>query len=132
MKSVYNPKLLIFILLLFAQGFAFASTGEPLGYTGGSDDGIGFAWQDMIIGAIIALVCVPIGGLLINLSESKDKDGNKDENGFLGCLGAILICGGGCCALPLIFSAIYVGIAIVIVGGILFLIFKFLINGKID
>ena len=69
-------------------------------------------------GIIIALIAIPIGYLILNMSNSKDGEGNT----FAGCLGVLFIGGGIICLLPLIAWLCAIGNVLIGIGIALFVI----------
>jgi len=69
-------------------------------------------------GIIIALVAIPIGYLILNMSNTKDGEGNT----FVGCLGVLFIGGGLIGLLPLLAWLCAIGNVLIGIGFALFVI----------
>ena len=107
----------ILLFFLFTSLFAFARDYSGHRYYG--DDDIGLPnGSEVGIGLVIALIAIPIGYLVINMSKSN----NEEDNIFVGCLGSLFICGGIFSLLPLLAWLCAIGNIIIGIGFILFVI----------
>ena len=69
-------------------------------------------------GLVIAIIAIPIGYLILKMSDSKTSEGNS----FGGCLGVIFIIGGLVCLLPLVAWLCAIGSVVIGIGMALFLV----------
>ena len=107
----------ILLLFLFTSLFAFARVHSGHRYYG--DDDIGLPnGSEVGIGLMIALIAIPIGYLVINMSKSN----NGDNNMFVGCLGLFFIGGGILSLLPLMAWICAIANIIIGIGFILFIV----------
>ena len=86
-------------------------------YSGDADIGLPNG-SEVGTGIIIALIAIPIGYLILNMSNSKDSEGNT----FGGCLGLLFIGGGIIGLLPLIAWLCAIGNILIGIGFALFVI----------
>ena len=69
-------------------------------------------------GLVIAIIAIPIGYLILKMSDSKTSEGNS----FGGCLGEIFIIGGLVCLLPLVAWLYAIGSVVIGIGMALFVV----------
>ena len=69
-------------------------------------------------GLVIAIIAIPIGYLILKMSDSKTSEGNS----FGGCLGVIFIIGGLVCLLPLVAWLCAIGSVVIGIGMALFVV----------
>jgi len=69
-------------------------------------------------GLVIAIIAIPIGYLILKMSDSKTSEGNS----FGGCLGVIFIIGGLVCLLPLVAWLYAIGSVVIGIGMALFVV----------
>ncbi len=89
------------------------------GYRYFDDADIGLpSGSEVGIGVVIALIAIPIGYMILNMSNSNKREGNT----FVGCLGAIFIIGGVIGLIPLFAWVCSIGSVLYMIGIALFLI----------
>lgn len=103
----------ILLLSLFTSFTIFARDYSGRRYYGNADIGLPDG-SEVGIGLVIALIAIPIGYLIINMSES--------NNVFVGCLGLLFIGGGIASLLPLVAWLCAIGSIIIGIGFALFII----------
>ena len=69
-------------------------------------------------GLVIAIIAIPIGYLILKMSDSQTSEGNS----FGGCLGVIFIIGGLVCLLPLVAWLCAIGSVVIGIGMALFVV----------
>lgn len=69
-------------------------------------------------GLVIAIIAIPIGYLILKMSDSKTSEGYS----FGGCLGVIFIIGGLVCLLPLVAWLCAIGSVVIGIGMALFVV----------
>jgi len=69
-------------------------------------------------GLVIAIIAIPIGYLILKMSDSKTSEGHS----FGGCLGVIFIIGGLVCLLPLVAWLCAIGSVVIGIGMALFVV----------
>lgn len=118
-KETMRSLVSILLSLTFVQIMARDYSGHR--YYGDGDIGLPNG-SEVGTGIIIALVAIPIGYMILNMSNSKDGESNT----FVGCLGVIFIGGGIIGLLPLLawlcaFGNILLGIgfALFVVIGVI-------------
>ncbi|MDE7456326.1 MAG: hypothetical protein K2M96_06410 [Prevotella sp.] len=107
----------ILLLSLLTSFTAFARDYSGHRYYGDADIGLPNG-NEVGIGLVIALIAIPIGYLIINMSESN----NGEDNMFVGCLGLLFIGGGIISLLPLLAWLCAIANVLISIGFVLFII----------
>ena len=107
----------LFILSLMSNLITFARDYSGHRYYDDPDIGLS-SGSEVGTGIIIAIIAIPIGYLILNLSNSK----SGEENIFGGCVGVLFIIGGLICLLPLVEWLCVIVNAIIGIGITLFII----------
>ena len=105
-KRIFSLSVSFFAnLALFAKSYSGRRyfDSPDIGLPNGGDVGIGL---------IIAIIAIPIGYLILNMSNSKQGENNT----FGGCLGVIFIICGLVCLLPLVAWLCAIGSVIIGIG----------------
>ena len=106
----------ILLLSLITSFTAFARDYSGRRYYGNADIGLPDS-SEVGIGLVIALIAIPIGYLIINMSNN-----NGEENMFVGCLGLLFIGGGIASLLPLLAWLCAIANVLIAIGFALFII----------
>lgn len=107
----------ILIASIIANLTAFARDYSGHRYYDDPDIGLP-SGSEVGTGLIIAIIAIPIGYLILNMSNSESSEGNS----FGGCLGVIFIVGGLVCLLPLVAWLCAIGNVLIGIGIALFVI----------
>ena len=104
-------------LFLIANLIAYAKDYSGYRYYDYPDIGLPNG-SEVGTGILIAIIAIPIGYLILNISPSK----HGEENTFGGCIGTIFIFGGLICLLPLVAWLCVIGNIIFGIGTALFVV----------
>ena len=107
----------LFLTSLLSSLSAFTRDYSGHRYYGDADIGLPNG-NEVGIGLVIALIAIPIGYLIINMSKSN----SGEDNMFVGCLGLLFIGGGIVSLLPLLAWLCAIANIVIGIGFILFIV----------
>ncbi len=116
-QSNMSKRASLLALSLIANLIVFARDYSGHRYYDDPDIGLP-SGSEVGTGLIIAIIAIPIGYLILNMSNSK----SGEDNTFGGCLGVIFIVGGLVGLLPLVAWLCAIGNIIIGIGIVLFVI----------